>query len=352
MITRMDQQKGKKTFFLFLLLMGFLLVVLAVMDIYTGTTRISFHQVTQALLHPGTVENQYSTILYRFRLPRTLTAILAGIALSVSGLLMQTAFRNPLAGPYVLGISAGASLGVAVLVLGFSSFFAFGAGTLAASSSIALAAILGAIGVLLLIMAVSLKVRDIMTILILGIMFGSAVTAVVAILQYFSSESMLKVFIVWTMGSLANVTGMQIGILAVLTSAGLFLTSILVKDLNILLQGEDYARSLGMRIRHTRLLIFLATGILAGSVTAFCGPIGFVGIVVPHIVRVALRTSNIRKVFPASILTGASLLVLGDILSHLPGQQGVLPINSVTAILGIPVIIWMILQRRKLSSFI
>jgi len=346
----MDQKKGNKTFLLFLLMMGVLMLILAVVDIYTGTTRISISEVTQALLHPGPVQDQYSTILYRFRLPRTMTAILAGIALSVSGLLMQTTFRNPLAGPYVLGISAGASLGVAILVLGFSSFFVFSAGTLLANSSIALAAILGAISVLLLIMAVSMKVRDIMTILILGIMFGSAVTAVVSVLQYFSSESMLKVFVIWTMGSLANVTGLQIWILTALVATGLLLTSLLVKDLNILLQGEDYARSLGMRIRHTRLLIFLITGILAGSATAFCGPIGFVGVVVPHIVRVMLHTSNIRKVFPATILTGASLLLLGDILSHLPGKQGVLPINSVTAILGIPVIIWMILQRRKLSS--
>ena len=350
MIMDRDQQKRNSTFLLFLLLSGVLLLLLTVVDIYTGTTHISVREVTHALLHPDPANSPYAIILYRFRLPRTLTAILAGISLSVSGLLMQTTFRNPLAGPYVLGISAGASLGVAMLVLGFSSFFVFGAGTLLASSSIALAAILGAIGVLLLIMIVSLRVRDVMTILILGIMFGSAITALVAILQYFSSESMLKVFVVWTMGSLANVTGIQIWILTSLVLAGLLITVFLIKDLNILLLGEDYARSVGMRIRHTRLLIFLSTGILAGSVTAFCGPIGFVGIVVPHIVRVLLHTSNLRKVFPLTILTGASLLLLGDILSHLPGHLGVLPINSVTAILGIPVIIWMILQRRKLSS--
>ncbi len=346
----MDREKENKTFLLFLLVTGILFLILILLDIYTGSTRISFREVTQALFHPEAGNSQYATILYRFRLPRTFTAILAGIALSVSGLLMQTTFRNPLAGPFVLGISAGASLGVAILVLGFSSLFVFGAGTLLASSSIALAAILGAVGVLLLIMAVSLRVRDIMTILILGIMFGSAVTAVVAILQYFSTETMLKVFIVWTMGSLANVTGIQIRLLIALVAAGLLLTTFLAKDLNLLLLGEEYAQSAGMRIRHTRLLIFLTTGILAGSVTAFCGPIGFVGIVVPHIVRVTLQTSNIRKVFPATILAGASLLLLSDILSHLPGRQGVLPINSVTAILGIPVIIWMILQRRKLSS--
>ncbi len=344
-----NQPPGKNRFVLFLLLAGLVMLALAVTDIFTGTTRISIAEITGAFFRPGD-GGQVATVLYRFRLPRTLTAILAGMALSVSGLLMQTTFRNPLAGPYVLGISAGASLGVAVLVLGFSSFFIFNAGNLLAGSSIALAAIAGAIGVLLLIMAVSIKVQDIMTILILGIMFGSAVTAVVAILQYFGSESMLKVFIVWTMGSLANVSGIQLWILTLLVLAGLLLTALLVKELNILLQGEDYARSLGMRIRRTRLLIFLATGILAGAVTAYCGPIGFVGIVVPHIVRVMLHTSNIRRVLPATVLTGASLLLLGDILSHVPGRQFVLPINSVTAILGIPVIIWMILQRRKLSS--
>ncbi len=344
------EETTKRSSLLFFIVTGLLLILLALTDLYIGSTHISFREVTQVLFHPAAAGREYQTILYRFRLPRMWTAILAGIALSVSGLLMQTTFRNPLAGPYVLGISAGASLGVALLVLGFSSFVSFGAGTLLANGSIVMAAIAGAIGVLLLIMAVSLRVRDIMTILILGIMFGSAVTALVAILQYFSSESMLKVFIIWTMGSLANVSGVQIWILTFLVLGGVLFTAFLGKDLNIMLMGERYARSVGMRIQRTRLFIFLVTGILAGSVTAFCGPIGFVGIVVPHIARVMLRTSNIRKIFPATILIGGNLLLLGDILSHLPGRHGVLPINSVTAILGVPIIIWMILQRRKLSS--
>jgi iron complex transport system permease protein len=263
---------------------------------------------------------------------------------------MQTTFRNPLAGPYVLGISAGASLGVAVLVLGFSSVLSFASGTLAANTTIAVAAIAGATGVLLLIMTVSLRVRDIMTLLILGIMFGSAVTALVSILQYFSNETMLKVFVVWTMGSLANVTGTQSLLLTLLVGGGVLLTLLLVKQLNTLLMGEGYARSVGMDIRRIRLLIFLVTGVLAGSVTAFCGPIGFVGIVVPHIARMLLRTSDHRQVLPATLLLGPSLLLLGDLLSHLPGGGSVLPINAVTAVLGIPLIIWMILQRQKLSS--
>jgi len=333
-----------------LLFLIVLMGVLALVDIYLGSTHIPFRQVTQTLFHPATADRQYHTILYQFRLPRTWTAILAGIALSVSGLLMQTTFRNPLAGPYVLGISAGASLGVAILVLGFSSAISFGASDLLANGSIVIAAITGAVAILLLILAVSIRIHDIMTILILGIMFGSAVTALVAILQYFSSESMLKVFIVWTMGSLANVSGIQVWILTVLVITGILLTSLLRKDMNILLMGEHYAKSVGMQIRRTRIFIFLITGILAGSVTAFCGPIGFVGIVVPHISRVMLRTSNIRKIFPATILIGGSMLLLGDIISHIPGRLGVLPINSVTAILGVPVIIWMILQRRKISS--
>jgi len=278
------------------------------------------------------------------------TAVLAGMALSVSGLLMQTTFRNPLAGPYVLGISAGASLGVALLVLGLPSLLTYAAGSLAANTTIVVAAIAGATGVLLLIMAVSLRVRDIMTILILGIMFGSAVTALVSILQYFSNETLLKVFVVWTMGSLASVTGSQTLLLALLVAFGVLLTLLLVRPLNLLLMGEDYARSVGMHIRRTRILIFLVTGLLAGGVTAFCGPIGFVGIVVPHLARIMLRTSDVRQVLPATLLLGASLLLLGDILSHLPGEGGVLPINAVTAVLGIPMIIWMVLQRQRLSS--
>ena len=324
-------------------------VLLALADLYTGSVRLSLSAITHALFHPAGVDD-VTVILYRFRLPRLWTAVLAGVALSVSGLLMQTTFRNPLAGPYILGISAGASLGVAILVLGLSSFFSFVTGSLAANISITVAAIAGALGVLLLIMAVSLRVRDIMTILILGIMFGSAVSALVAILQYFSNETMLKVFVVWTMGSLANVTGTQSLLLTLLTGTGVLFALLLTKQLNTLLMGESYAHSVGMDIRRTRLFIFGVTGILAGSVTAFCGPIGFVGIVVPHLARIALRTSDMRSVLPATLLLGASLLLLGDILSHLPGEGGVLPINAVTAVLGIPLIIWMILQRQRLSS--
>ncbi len=324
-------------------------LLLALADIYTGSVHLSFTSVTRALFHPAGGDD-VTVILHRFRLPRMWTAVLAGVALSVSGLLMQTTFRNPLAGPYVLGISAGASLGVALLVLGLSPLLSFAAGSLAANTSIMAAAIAGATGVLLLIMTVSLRIRDIMTILILGIMFGSAVTALVSILQYFSNETMLKVFVVWTMGSLANVTGMQSLLLTLLVGAGVLLSFLLIKQLNTLLMGEAYAHSVGMDIRRTRLLIFGVTGILAGSVTAFCGPIGFVGIVVPHLARLTLRTSDLRPVLPATLLLGASLLLLGDILSHLPGEGGVLPINAVTAVLGIPLIIWMILQRQKLSS--
>jgi len=322
---------------------------LAMADLYTGSVSLSFREITHALFSPSG-GGDASVILHQFRLPRMWTAVLAGMALSVSGLLMQTTFRNPLAGPYVLGISAGASLGVALLVLGLPSLLTYAAGSLAANTTIVVAAIAGATGVLLLIMAVSLRIRDIMTILILGIMFGSAVTALVSILQYFSNETLLKVFVVWTMGSLASVTGSQTLLLALLVAFGVLLTLLLVRPLNLLLMGEDYARSVGMHIRRTRILIFLVTGLLAGGVTAFCGPIGFVGIVVPHLARITLRTSDVRQVLPATLLLGASLLLLGDILSHLPGEGGVLPINAVTAVLGIPMIIWMVLQRQRLSS--
>ena len=327
----------------------FLLPLLfAFADMYAGSVRFSFREITEVLFGHGTGEA--AMIVQRFRYPRILTAFLAGSSLAVSGLIMQTIFRNPLAGPYVLGISAGASLGVALVVLGFHGMIAYSSLSLAGNLPLALAAIAGATAVLLLILMVAARVRDIMTLLILGIMFGSAVSALVSVLQYFSNETMLKIFVIWTMGSLSHVTGWQLGLLALFTTAGTLSAFGMTKQLNALLMGESFAGSVGMPLRRIRTWLFLTTGILAGSVTAFCGPIGFIGIVAPHLARMVMGTSDIRVVLPATVLTGSSLLLLGDLLAHLPGQGVVLPINAVTALLGIPLIIWMILHRHHLSS--
>ncbi len=329
----------------FILVILFFLFFIA--DLLLGSVVIPVRQVLMALISSSEIPDTIRSIVVDFRLPKAITAVLTGAALSLSGLQMQTVFRNPLAGPYVLGISAGASLGVALFVLGFSSVLTVGFFALSGAWSLALVAWAGAFLVMLLVLFVSARVHDIMTLLILGILFTSAVTSVVSILQYFSSESMLKAFVIWTMGSLGSVTKPQLAVLIPAILAGIFLAFIKIKDLNALLLGEDYARSLGVSIKASRVVIFLSTSLLAGTITAFCGPIGFIGIAVPHICRVLFKTANHLVLMPAVILTGSIVMLFSDIVSQLPGMQTTLPINSVTALIGIPVIVWMIVRNRK-----
>jgi iron complex transport system permease protein len=269
--------------------LALLLILFFMADLLLGSVIIPVKQVLLAFIPSSETNETYRTIVLDFRLPKALTAVLTGAALSLSGLQMQTVFRNPLAGPYVLGISAGASLGVALFVLGFSSSLAFGVFSATGALSLAVVAWLGSFLVMLLVLYVSARVNDIMTLLILGILFTSAVTAIVSILQYFSSESMLKAFIIWTMGSLGSVTKSQLAVLAPAIGAGVLLAFFKVKDLNAFLLGEDYARSLGVSIKTSRIIIFMSASLLAGTITAFCGPIGFIGIAVPHICRVFLK---------------------------------------------------------------
>ena len=325
-------------------------VLLMIADLLLGSVIVPLKQIYLAFFPSVETQDTFRTIILDFRLPKAVTAILTGAALSVSGLQMQTVFRNPLAGPYVLGISAGASLGVALFVLGFSSVVAFGVVTATGAWPLAIVAWLGAFLVMLLVLYVSARVNDIMTILILGILFTSAVTAVVSILQYFSNESMLKAFIIWTMGSLGSVTNKQLSVMAPAIFLGVILAFLKIKDLNAFLLGENYARSLGVRVVRSRIFIFLSTSLLAGTITAFCGPIGFIGIAVPHICRVVFKTSNHLVLVPAVILTGGIVMLFSDIISQLPGMQTTLPVNSVTAIIGIPVIMWMIIKNKKFAS--
>ena len=329
---------------LFLLLVCSFFAVL-----FTGNVRIPLTEITGILFSGQSSSEQWITIIREFRLPKAITAILAGMALSVSGLQMQTVFRNPLAGPYVLGISSGASLGVAILMMGMGMTAGSIIGTVG-NWMIVFAAFLGASAVLFLIFFVSLRIRDVMTILILGIMFGSITSSFINVLQYFSSESLLKSFTMWTMGSLNGVTSGQLKVLAPCVICGLIVSLITVKSLNAMLLGESYARSLGVNIIASRLFIFFSTGILAGSVTAFCGPIGFVGIAVPHICRILFRTADQRILLAGNILTGAIVMLISDLISLLPGNGIVLPINSVTAFIGIPIIIWIIVRNHKMAS--
>jgi iron complex transport system permease protein len=345
----LDTRFNKKIL-LILISLSVLLILVFIVDLFLGSVKIPFREILKILVS-GESENQiWLTIIYDFRLPKAITAVLAGAALSVSGLQMQTIFRNPLAGPYVLGISSGASLGVAILVLGFTSHFTNQAVHYFGNWAQVISAWIGAGLVLFLILAVSMRVQDIMTILILGILFGSATSAIVSIFQYFSHQSMLKAFVIWSMGSLGNLSKSQLNILMPCIIAGLILSLLFSKILNVLLLGETYARSLGVNIKFSRIMLFISTSILAGSITAFCGPIGFIGIAVPHIVRIITKSANHYYLIPGSILSGAIVLLISDIIALLPGSDSTLPVNSVTALLGIPIVIWIIIKNKKIAS--
>lgn len=323
-------------------------MVFFVLNLFLGSVTIPAQEVLKSLF--GMSDNEiWQTIVKEFRLPKSITAILAGAALSVSGLQMQTVFRNPLAGPYVLGISSGASLGVAIMVLGISAVGGSLTG-LVTSFSLAGSAILGAMLVLLIVLAVSTRIKDIMTILILGMMFGSAASALVSILQYFSNESMLRAFVIWTMGSLSSVAGMQLWVFAFIIGIGLLLGLISIRLLNVMLLGDAYARGVGLNITLSRILVFTSTSLLAGGVTAFCGPIGFIGIAVPHVARLIFKTANHTILLPGVMLLGSIVLLLCDIIAQLPGFDITLPINSVAALLGIPIVVYVVLRNQRFSG--
>jgi len=327
-------------------LLPLLLLLLLMADLITGSVHIPVKHLIRYLFleNDGTME--WGT-LHIFRIPRVFSALVAGIALSVSGLQMQTVFRNPLAGPYVLGISSGASLGVALVVIGFNSYFGTNVFSSTSSWLLIIAAWVGSAIILLIILLVSLKTGDIMTILILGIMLGSGISAIISILQFFSGESALKAFVIWTMGSVSSVTREQIPLLLTGIIPGLILSLFLIKSSNVVQLGEEYSKTLGVNIMRYRILVFTGTSLLTGTVTAFCGPIGFIGIAVPHITRMIFKTSRYGILLSGSIILGASIMVLSDLISQLPGKQMIFPVNAVTSLIGIPVIIWIITGKRK-----
>lgn len=331
-------------------LLTLLLAVLFLADLFFGSVHIPVKHIVQALFSGNSGRDDWNLIILDFRLPKAVTAILAGAALSVSGLQMQTVFRNPLAGPDILGISSGASLGVAFVILGFSTVLGLSAGGTLANWTIVMAAWIGAGAVLLLIFSISVRVNDIMTILILGILFASVSSAIVSIMQYFSNEVLLKSFFVWSMGSLGNVSGSHLLVLVPSVCFGLLLSLLTVKMLNLMLLGENYARSMGLNVTLARFLIFLSTSILAGSITAFCGPIGFIGIAVPHVCRMIFKTSDQKILLFACILIGSSVMLVSDLLSQIPGNGVVIPVNTVTALLGVPVIVWIIFRNQRVAS--
>ena len=332
-----------------LLLFSLLLPLFFLLDLLVGSYSISVAEIFKVIFRSENANSQVVLIINQFRIPKAITAILSGAALSVAGLQMQTVFRNPLAGPYILGVSSGASLGVALLVLGTGGLLGGTIVSVVSSWGIVAAAWLGSGIVLFLIVIISARIKEIMTILILGILISSAISSVVNILQYFSNESMLKSFVVWTMGSLGSVTNVQLAILIPSVLIGLLIAFLSSKFLDAFLLGENYARSMGMNILFARLMVFLSTAILAGSITAFCGPIGFIGIAVPHIARMALQTAKHDLLVQGTILIGALMMLISDILSQLPGSESTLPVNSVTALLGIPIVIWIIIRNKNTS---
>ena len=336
-------QQHRLSVVLFVLL-GFALVALAIADMLIGTEAIPVREIISSLW--GDVSVEHETIIYKLRMPKVIVAILSGMALSASGLLMQTLFRNPLAGPYVLGINSGASLGVALFTLAMP-MVAVGAPWLYNMGVTGMAWI-GSAAILLLIMVLSRRIKSISVILILGMMLGSAISAVVGILQYMGTEESLKAFVVWTMGSLTNVTTNQLYIFVPVVIVGLVLSIVAVKSLNMLLLGESNARTIGLRVGVSRTIIFLATTLLAGTVTAYCGPIGFVGLAMPHLARMTFRTSDHRVLMPAAMLWGSVAMLLCCLLSDVIARYSVvLPVNTLTALLGVPIIIFVVLRNRN-----
>lgn len=328
----------------FIITIVFLCLIL--FDLFTGQIDIPFSEILKFLSFQNISEEGTHILIKEFRFPRVFVALLSGSALAVSGLLMQTSFRNPLAGPYVLGISSGSSLGVALVVLG-SGLFTTGAINLASNVSMLIAAGIGAAVVLFIILAVSLRVRDNISILIIGILIAGVVSSIVSILQYYANEVSVKSFVIWTMGNLNAVTYKDTLIIfpiIMVTSVILFAMS---KSHNLLLPGENFAKTMGVNTKTHRILIFTCVSILTGTVTAFCGPIGFIGIAAPHVARWIFNTSNHFILIPGSAIIGSIFLISGDIVSHLITQQGILPINAITAIIGAPFIIWVVVKNKR-----
>lgn len=319
------------------------------MNISLGSVYIPFTDILSSIFNEEGLKDSWKYIIINYRIPKAITAILVGSGLSIGGLLMQTLFRNPLAGPYVLGISSGASLGVAILILGSSiiggSFLAFSNSNIFLS----IAASLGSFLVLLAVMIVSRRVKNTMTILIIGLMFGSVTAAIISVLAYFSSAEYLQQYLFWSFGSLGNLTWNEIALFAFIYVLGIVLVIPTIKPLNSLLLGENYAKSLGVNFNKTKNLILLTTSLLTGVITAFSGPIAFVGLATPHVTKLIFNTSNHKILLPAVAFMGAIIMLISDTIAQLPNSEYTLPINAITSLFGAPVVIWLLLRKKKMN---
>ena len=340
----MNQKNYSKHF----LLLSVILIVLFFLNIRFGSVSIPFKDIFNILFGGDIGKDSWKTIIINFRVPKAITAILVGSGLSVCGLLMQTLFRNPLAGPFVLGISSGASLGVAILILGSSIF----GGALLTSSlsnlSLPIAASLGAFLVLSSVIFAANKVRNTMSILIIGLMFGSLTSAVISVLAYFSEATQIQQYLFWSFGSLGNLSWNEIIVFTCIYSIGIIGTIFVIKPLNSLLLGENYAKSLGINVKKSRNIILLITSLLTGVITAFSGPIAFVGLAVPHIAKIIFSSSNHKILLPATAIIGAIVLLICDSIAQLPTSEFTLPINAITSLFGAPVVIWLLVRKKKL----
>lgn len=342
----LQQSRNSILYVLLVLFLGLLFAL----DLIVGSVSIPVDDVFHALSGGSASTKAWDYIILQYRLPKALTAVLVGAGLSVSGLLMQTLFRNPLAGPYVLGLTSGSSLAVALLILGGTWLNTVWAFSFISEYSLVLASCMGSFIVMMAVLFVSQKLKDTMAMLIVGLMFGSFTSAFVGILTYFSTAEQLQKFTFWSLGNLSNLSWHALNLLGIAVALGLLLALACLKSLDALLLGENYAKSLGLNFEKSKLLIILSTGILTGSITAFAGPIAFVGLAVPHLTKLIFQTSAHAVLYGATAIMGACLLLLCDMISQMPGYDMTLPINAVTSIIGAPVIVWLLLKNHKVIN--
>lgn len=329
-------------------MLSVLLIVLFFVNISLGSVAIPFQDIFSILLGETSIKESWQVIIINFRIPKAITAVMVGSGLSVSGLLMQTLFRNPLAGPFVLGISSGASLGVAFLILGSSLFGGFLLTSSLTHWTLPIAASLGAFLVLSAVIIAANSVRNTMSILIIGLMFGSFTSAIISVLAYFSEASKLQQFLFWSFGSLGNLSWNELLVFGVFYFVSMCAILPIIKPLNSLLLGENYAKSLGVNIQKSRNIILLITSLLTGVITAFSGPIAFVGLAVPHLARLFFSTSNHKILIPATAFMGAIVLLICDVIAQMPMSEFTLPINAITSLFGAPIVIWLLIRKKKL----
>ncbi|ADV47424.1 transport system permease protein [Cellulophaga algicola DSM 14237] len=330
------------------MLLVLILCVFFVINISLGSVHIPLKSTFHTLFGGADVRESWDYIIWNYRVPKAITAILVGGGLSLSGLLMQTLFRNPLAGPFVLGISSGASLGAALLIMGAGLFSTLFSISLFNDVSLAIASSLGSFLVLLAVLSVAMKIKDTMSLLIIGLMFGSITGALVSVLSYFTTSEQLQQYIYWSFGSLGDLSWPQLALLTGITSIGVLLSVFSIKSLNAFLLGENYARSLGVSLKKSRFIIIIATGLLAGGITAFAGPIAFIGLAVPHLTRQIFNTTDHKILVPAVLVYGAILMLICDSIAQLPLSASVLPINAITSLVGAPVVVWLLVRKRKM----